>query len=104
MTFPRAQTQDDRKWAEKAQELEFTALDRVKAAAEKWGTSITGLTGVFGTITLIKGPDDISALVWWAKGVVVVALGLAVYFACRSIYLAAIAAQGIPSGIPLTGP
>jgi hypothetical protein len=96
MGLPRAQDQNDRKWAEKAQELEFTASDRVKASAEKWVTSIASLTGVFGIITLIKAPEDISTLTFGWKVGVGVALLIAVTCASLSIYFGALAAQGIP--------
>lgn len=104
MALPRSQDQYDRKWAEKAQELEFSSLDRVKAAAEKWATSLAALTGVFGIITLIKGPEDISKLTSPCQVAVGVALLLAVVCAFSSILLAALAAQGIPKRNWYSGP
>jgi hypothetical protein len=99
MSLPRAQDPNDRKWAAKARELEFDALTRVKSAAEKWATTIASLTGVFGIITLIKGPEDITELTMGARVVVGVLLFIAVLCAAGSIYLAALAAQGVPNKI-----
>jgi len=83
--------------------MELSAVDRVKTAAEKWGASITTITGVFGIITLIKGPEDISNLTSGNKMVVGIALLVALVTAVTSIFLAALAAQGIPHDIWLTG-
>ena len=86
----------ERKWAAKAEELEFTSLERVKTAAEKWATSIASITGIFGIVTLIKGPPEIAGLAPPYPLVVGVALLLSVTSALASIALAALAAQGVP--------
>lgn len=94
----------DRKWAEKAQELEFNALENVKKAADKWATTIGSLTGLLGIITLIKGPEDIQGLTPLFQGLVGLFLFLTLSFAFASMYLAALAAQGEPHSIWATGP
>ncbi len=100
---PRPQTPDERKWALRAQELHFTELDRLKVTAEKWATSLTAILGAFGAVALIKGPDTIAdlepSLQYWTGGV----LALAIACGLISIFLAAFAAQGIPSRQWLTG-
>jgi hypothetical protein len=83
----------------KAEELQFNALDRIKATAEKWLGTIASLTGVFGIIALISGPSDISKLNPQLRGLVVLALIIAVSCAFGSIILAALAAQGVPTRI-----
>ena len=50
------------RWQKAADQVAVTALDLIRSAAEKWGTTIAGLTGVFSLIALIRGPEGVSQL------------------------------------------
>jgi hypothetical protein len=84
-------------WADKAEEEQFSALSRVRAAAEKWATTIATLTGVFSLAAFVKGNDDISKLTQTTQYVVAAILALALLCAVLTIFLAALAAQGAPA-------
>jgi hypothetical protein len=103
MTIPGNADPIDPKWEQKAKELQFTALENIKSAAEKWATTISSLTGLLGIITLIKGPEDINGLTPDYQAYVGIALATTLLCAFLSIYYAAIAAQGIPSEIWANG-
>lgn len=51
-----------KRWAQRAQQLEFDELDAVRARAERWRNGLIGLTALLATVTIVKGPDTASAL------------------------------------------
>jgi hypothetical protein len=89
----------ERAWANRADELKFEALPQVRSAAEKWTTTITSLTGVFGLVALIKGREDITELRFGYEVAVAICLGIALLLAFVAIRQAALAAQGDPKKI-----
>lgn len=85
------------RWAEIRDELPFTALAPLRSSAEKWGASITGLLGIFGTVAFITGPEaltDVSAVL---RLPVAIAITVAGVLAGIAIVTAALAAQGVPT-------
>lgn len=46
-----------RRWDRLAEELEFTQLKDVRAAAEQWRNGIGALTGALGTVSILKGAE-----------------------------------------------
>jgi hypothetical protein len=89
----------DLKWEERSEQLEFEALTRVRAAAEKWAASLTAILGLFGTVLLVKGRDDISKLTVTFQVLVGLVLLAALVTAAVAAYLAALAAQGTPEEV-----
>jgi MFS family permease len=87
------------RWEEKVEQLEFEALDRVRTTAEKWAVSLGGILGLFSTLLLVKGPSDIGGLTRDFKVIVGVVLVLALLAAVLAVYLAGLAAQGIPETV-----
>jgi hypothetical protein len=107
-------TIEDARWALQARELEFASLGRIRSTAAKWAATLGSITGVFGIVTLAKGPDDISKVMgaWripffgghvdW-KVLAGASIGLAIACAVLAIYLAATAAQESPTRFRFTG-
>lgn len=89
-------TPTDREWQAVANKLSISELDRVRSIAEKWGATITALTGLAGTVLVVKGRESISELTHNYQ--ILAGICLLAAFACAafSIYLAATAAQGSP--------
>src|SRR5687767_14522271 len=50
---PNTATRADLEWERRAAHQEVDALTIARAAAEKWTTAITSLTGVFGIVALV---------------------------------------------------
>jgi hypothetical protein len=65
----------------KAERLGVEELTNVRATGEKWTATISSITGIFGVVALIKGPEDITKLqgIWEALviGAILVAVALA---------------------------
>ncbi|MFJ7218875.1 hypothetical protein [Amycolatopsis sp. NPDC098790] len=49
-------------WARRAQELRFHQLEAVRKQAESWRAGLTGLTGLFSAVLVIKGRDNLNSL------------------------------------------
>jgi hypothetical protein len=91
---------DDWWWEQEAKELGHTALSGVRDTATKWGATISGFLGVFGTVAFIKGPDafkDVHAD--WAAAFAASLVIAATVFASAAVLLAALAAQGVPRAV-----
>src|SRR5579872_7036465 len=84
-------------WITQAQKADTNQLATVQSTAEKWGATITALTGVFGLIALVRGVNDVSKLQAPWDTVGTLALLLALLGAFVAIGLAALAAQGTPA-------
>lgn len=90
-------------WEDRADQLELQALANVRVAAEKWAASLAAILGLFGTVMLVKGRNDISRLTTDYQIAVAVALLLAFLTAAFAVYQAALAAQGTPETVSWPG-
>lgn len=95
--------QIDLDWEDKADQLELQALANVRVAAEKWAASLAAILGLFGTVMLVKGRDDITKLTRDYEIAIAVALLLAFLAAALAVYEAALAAQGTPETVSWPG-
>nr|WP_296069105.1 hypothetical protein [uncultured Actinoplanes sp.] len=90
----RTVTDEDRYWHSQSRLYQRGALDRTRAAAAAWTTTLTAVTGFFGIVTFFKGPEDVMALAGPAR-VVIGILALAVLLtALIAVGLGTLAAQG----------
>lgn len=87
---------DDKRWAQKAQELKFTQLDSARKQAEGWRTGLGGLTALLSAVLVLKGRDNITTLAAEARWAVVVLLGVALAMLVTATLLAVRAASGRP--------
>lgn len=87
---------DDKRWAQKAQELKFTQLDSARKQAEGWRTGLSGLTALLSAALVLKGRDNITTLATEARWTVVVLLGMALAMLVTATLLAVRAASGRP--------
>jgi hypothetical protein len=92
------------RWAQRADALRFDELSRVRATAEKWAASLGAILGLNGTVLVIKGRDDISQLAGNLQLVVGILLAVALLCALSASFCAALAAQGTPRKVLLSGP
>jgi hypothetical protein len=84
------------RWSQRGEDLAFNELDTIRAAADKWSTTIAALTGASGILTALQGRDALSKLVGWLQVVTVVLLVVALIVAVWAIWKGALAAQGSP--------
>jgi len=101
-------TLTEAKWEKLAEELSLGALESVRTSASKWTGTIATLLAIFGIVTLVKGPADISKVQgsYWGVSLetwVIVLLGLAVALAAAATFLAALAAYGLPHRMRYVG-
>lgn len=95
--------------AEQLHHNEDARLQIVRARAEKWIGGVGALTGVLGTVLVIKGPDDATHITLAWRIVSAVMLATAIGLLALATYRAYRAAFGKPnalseiSAIPLTG-
>jgi hypothetical protein len=81
-------------WEQRAAELSRTSLDTIRASATAWAATTTALIGVFGTVTIVKGPDTLAQLTGTSRDAVLgLVIGAAV-IAFVSIVATAYASQG----------
>ncbi len=91
-------------WERKAERLEPEELATVRGTGEKWTATATSLTGVFGIVALIKGPDDITKVQGFWEALVIFLVALALALAVVAIVHGAFAAYGMPRQVrPLGG-
>lgn len=93
---PASLAPDQVRWQKKADELQFTALDTVRGTAEKWAASLAAILGLFGTVLLVKGREDITKLADEYQVAVAMVLLMALAAAAGASAYAAFAAQGTP--------
>jgi hypothetical protein len=101
-------TLSDAKWEKLAEELSFGALKSVRASAAKWTGAIATLLAIFGIVTLVKGPADVSKVSgsWHNTSIetwVIILLGGAVLLAAGATFCAALAAYGLPRRMRYVG-
>lgn len=53
---PRRLTLDDKRWAQRANALQFGELDAVRATADKWRTGLAALTSLLSVASIIAAP------------------------------------------------
>jgi len=94
---------EDLRWELRADQLYASRLSDTRATAEKWTTAITSITGVFGIVALIKGPETIGTLLTPWRWIVYSLVIIAVLVALGAIGLAAAAAGGTPRVARLSG-
>jgi hypothetical protein len=91
-------TSEDRWWHKAGLEYRRRSLERLRAAAAAWTNTLTAVTGLFGVVAFFKGPEDVTALVDWARVTVgILALG-ALVAGLAAVALGALAAQGRITG------
>ena len=90
---------EDLAWEERARALDLETLGSIRGSAEKWAAAISSLTGVFGIIALLKGPQDITGLPTIWKATVIALTALAIALASFGILQALLAAQGTPETV-----
>ena len=103
---PNPATPEDLRWAKMAEEARFSGLADVQRTAERWGTTILVITGLLTTLTVVRGASDLAALrdLWPYKILVGALAGSALIVAVASVVWAAMAAQGNPVEIVVSGP
>ncbi|MBB2943580.1 hypothetical protein FB565_003309 [Actinoplanes lutulentus] len=87
-------TDDDRYWQQQAQQYRRGALERTRAAALAWTTTLTAVTGFFGVVTFFKGPEDLTTIPAWARATVGVLALLALVAVLAAVAYGTLAAQG----------
>jgi hypothetical protein len=93
-----------KRWAQLAQELQFSQLDIARKQADTWRTGLAALTTLLAAILVIKGRDDLSALTTSAQIVVAGLLGLALLLLLTATMCVSRALAGPPGEeILLTG-
>jgi hypothetical protein len=100
-------TQEDRRWAEVAADLEFESLSTIRGLAEKWAASLTAGLGVVGLAALLESVDKFNKLGSPEKTIAQVSFTVAIVLALLASGFAIAAAQGtakhafIPGGAAL---
>ncbi len=94
---------EELRWELRADQLYASRLSDTRSTAEKWTTAITSITGVFGIVALIKGPETIGTLLEPWRSIVYTLVIIAVLIALAAIGLAAAAAEGTPRVARLSG-
>ncbi len=92
--------EDSRYWADLQITSTREALKNVRAAASKWDTAITGLLGLFATVTFLTGPaalKDVTSPDVARLGLVIIAVAFALAFAAR------LAVADVDAGVPTHG-
>ncbi|MGA5876596.1 hypothetical protein ACPC3D_12300 [Streptomyces cellulosae] len=103
---PNPATPEDVRWARMADEARFNGLPDIQRSAERWGATILVITGLLTTLTVVRGASDLAALqdLWPYKVLVGVLAGISLLIAVASVVWAAMAAQGQPVNIVVSGP
>ncbi|XKK39785.1 hypothetical protein HFP72_02645 [Nocardiopsis sp. ARC36] len=96
-------TDPDRRWTERARELEFTRLPELRQQAEGWRNALTALTALPAVLMLLKGQDKLAELPGWARYGSMALLLLAFLLLSAAMLLAARAAYGAPGQKILVG-
>ncbi|WP_405973366.1 hypothetical protein OG496_31660 [Streptomyces sp. NBC_00988] len=103
---PNPATPEDVRWARMADEARFNGLPDIQRSAERWGATILVITGLLTTLTAVRGASDLAALqdLWPYKVLVGLLAGTSLLLAVASVVWAAMAAQGQPVNIIVSGP
>jgi hypothetical protein len=87
---------DDKRWAQRAHQLQFEQLPALRAQAEKWRAGLAALTTLLTAALLVKGRDTVDGLVPWASWLVVAVLAVAFAALVAGTLFAVSAAGGRP--------
>lgn len=94
-----------RRWAEKAEELNFTQLDHLRALAERWRNGLAGLTALLAAVSVIKGRENLAEMTPAGRGWTVTLLMVSFFALLSGTVIAMRASFGLPGApIWLTGP
>ncbi len=94
----------DKRWAKKAQALQFDQLERMRTTAERWRNGLTGLTGVLTAVAILKGKENVGDLSAGGRRLVIWLLAVALLLLLIGSFAAMRAAFGFPgTGIELSG-
>lgn len=94
----------DRRWLAQAKELQFSQLELARKHAETWRNGLTAVTALLGTVFIVKGRGDVTALHWSVQLAIALLLVVAFGLLVRAVLLALGAAAGEAGGrILLTG-
>lgn len=87
--------EDAKRWDEAAISYDLEQLTRMKANAERWATTLTSLLGLFGTVVIVKGTDELAKFsnFYWRLGLVALTIG-AGYLTVKATLAAFDAASG----------
>ncbi|WP_327691330.1 hypothetical protein OG870_22655 [Streptomyces sp. NBC_00461] len=103
---PNPATPEDVRWARMADEARFNGLPDIQRSAERWGATILVITGLLTTLTVVRGASDLAALqdLFPYKLLVGILAAASLLIAVASVVWAAMAAQGQPVNIVVSGP
>lgn len=87
-------TAEERRLQGEADDWRRTALARTRASARGWLTATASVSGLVALTAAFQGPEDVRALVDWARGTAGVLLALTVLAVILAIMLATSAAEG----------
>jgi hypothetical protein len=90
-------------WEEQAEQLGRDALTSTRRAAGQWAATVGTLTGIFSIAALITGRSNVSDLAHGYSVAVGIVVALALLAAVTAVTFAALAAQGTPVSVELTG-
>jgi hypothetical protein len=99
----RPATVTEAEWEVVAEELQFEALEGIRASAEKWVAAIAAILGIFTVAAVVKGPSDVSKIDLGWTIVVAAATAGAIGCAVWATYLASRAAYGVPTKLYRVG-
>ena len=86
---------DATKWDEEAVTFATTQLTRVRGSAEKWSATIATLLGLFGTVALVGGSDELAGFEnEYVRYAIVIILAVAGIAAGVSLIMCSMAAFG----------
>ncbi|MGB2711369.1 MAG: hypothetical protein WBC33_07615 [Conexibacter sp.] len=92
-------TADDRVWDAEAGKAVHGTLATIRTAATAWGSTVGTLLGVFGIAAFVKGPETFTDIDGAAAPVAALIVLLAAVVAAAAVWLAALAAQGVPAEV-----
>jgi hypothetical protein len=86
----------DKRWAQLADDNQFTRLDTIRKTADSWRTGLIALTALFTAVTIIKGPEKASDLSGDGRAIAGILLGASLLLLLTGSLLAMMAAYGLP--------
>lgn len=87
---------DDLRWQELADELPFEQVEAARRQAEGWRNALIAATAIVGTVTVVHGRQDLSALQAPWRYAVVATLALAFAALLAGTIMTTVAAHGRP--------
>jgi hypothetical protein len=90
-------------WQQRANELALQSLPSIRSSAKQWAATIGALTGVFSIAALIKGRSNVADIAAGWSTFVGVAVAVALLAAVVAVTEAALAGQGSPIEMEISG-